>query len=134
MDVVELPEGIAVCKFPLLSANRARVSAKRAVPRENPLEKWSIAKKWIFFFFLTFFILLVFHATSFSYLFKNITFNFSSNIVKDINSRWLFRFIHINRASFYFIIIYYYINSSRIYRLCFTTRPNIEECNSNYWF
>ena len=38
-----------------------------------------------------------------------------TNIIKDINSGWLFRLIHINGASFYFIIIYIHIRRNIFY-------------------
>ena len=39
----------------------------------------------------------------------NLAFIRVSNIIKDINSGWLIRLIHINGASFYFILIYLHI-------------------------
>ena len=83
-----------------------------------------------------------------------------TNIIKDINSSWLFRLIHINGVLLYFIVIYihnkcnifYYsykllrvweignwnfnsfnINSSSIYRLCFTLRTNIILISYSYY-
>ena len=38
-----------------------------------------------------------------------------TNIIKDINSGWLFRLIHINGASFYFLIIYIHISRNLFY-------------------
>lgn len=120
MDVVELPEGIAVCKFSLLSANRARVSAKRVVPRENPLErgpreKWSrIASQKMNFFSYFSILFFFFHAASFvSCLFKNIKFNFLWNITKDINSGLLFP---IYSYKWSFILFYNNIYPCYIYK------------------
>lgn len=45
----------------------------------------------------------------------NIAFNRISNIIKDINSGWLIRLIHINGASFYFFIIYLHIARNIFY-------------------
>lgn len=83
-----------------------------------------------------------------------------TNITKDINSGWLFRLIHINGVSLYFIVIYihnrcnifYYsykllrvweignwnfnsfnINSSSIYRLWFILKTNIILISYSYY-
>lgn len=45
----------------------------------------------------------------------NIAFHRISNIIKDINSGWLIRLIHINGASFYFLIIYFHIARNLFY-------------------
>lgn len=45
----------------------------------------------------------------------NIAFYRISNIIKDINSGWLIRLIHINGASFYFLIIYLHIARNLFY-------------------
>ena len=45
----------------------------------------------------------------------NIAFYRISNIIKDINSGWLIRLIHINGASFYFLIIYFHIARNLFY-------------------
>ena len=58
----------------------------------------------------------------------NIAFFRISNIIKDINSGWLIRLIHINGASFYFRIIYI-----RIARNIFYYTMPIGMTNVNEW-
>nr|DBA43908.1 TPA_asm: CYTB [Bombus perplexus] len=45
----------------------------------------------------------------------NIAFNSISNIMKDMNSGWLIRLIHMNGASFYFLIMYLHIARNLFY-------------------
>nr|DBA43700.1 TPA_asm: CYTB [Bombus nevadensis] len=45
----------------------------------------------------------------------DIAFSSISNIMKDMNSGWLFRLIHMNGASFYFIFMYFHIARNMFY-------------------
>ena len=113
---------------------------------------WSIFGIFLIIQIISRFIQSVHYCPNINIAFWSIT----NIIIKDINSGWLFRLIHINGASFYFLVIYIHIRrnifycSYKLHRvwgigilillisiaaafICFTLRTNIIlRSNSNY--
>jgi len=46
----------------------------------------------------------------------SLSFNSTIHILRDVNSGWLLRYIHINGASLFFILIYLHISRGLFYR------------------